>query len=117
VLETAQRLFYSGWQNSATGGLIVQLNRSRMNFRQHPLYRRWSDAAYEHPLAYLAETVPGHVAQMLPVTLIFGPFLPFLVVILFGASVFNAFLVALVILLVATALLIASADSMLAAGG
>lgn len=116
MLEAAQRFFYAGWQHSATGGLIVQLNRSRMNFRQHPLFRRWSDAAYDHRLAYLAEALPGHVAQTLPIVLIFGPFLPFVVVILFGASVFNAFLAAMVIFLVALALLVASADSMLAAG-
>ena len=78
--------------------------------------RRWSDAAYEHRLAYLAESVPGHVAQFLPVALLFGPFLPFVVVIIFGASVFNAFLIALLIFLIAVALLIASADGMLAGG-
>jgi hypothetical protein len=116
MLEATQRILYARWENSATGGLIMQLNRSRMNFRQHPLYRRWSDAAYDHRFAYLAETVPGQVAQALPVILIFGPFLPFLVVIIFGASVFKAFLVALAIFLVALALLIASADSMLATG-
>jgi len=116
MLDTAQRVFFSRWEHSATGGLIMQLNRSRMNFRQHPLYRRWSDAAYNHKFAYLAETVPNQVAQALPVTLIFGPFLPFLVVIIFGTSVFKAFLVALAIFLVAFALLIASADSMLASG-
>ena len=116
MFDAAQRFFWYGWQHSPTGALIVQLNRSRMNFRQHPLYRRWSDAAYEHRLAYLAESVPGHVAQFLPVALLFGPFLPFVVVIIFGASVFNAFLIALLIFLIAVALLIASADGMLAAG-
>jgi hypothetical protein len=116
LLDAAQRILYTSWENSATGALIVQLNRSRMNFRQHPLYRRWSDAAYDHRFAYLAETVPGHVAQLLPVALIFGPMLPFVVVVLFGTSAFKAFLVALAILLVTLALLIASADAMLAAG-
>lgn len=77
-----------GWRSLSSNKVLRQLDVSYNRFYRHPLYRRWSIHAYEHPMAALAEKLPEKIGEVLTMSIVGIPLLALAVQVLFGSSMF-----------------------------
>jgi|GEM_PF-5755184 len=102
-------------QKLSTQFILRELMLARVRNSNHPLFRRWSYAAYDGRFVSLAESIPEQLAQILPLTLITAPFLAFIVILLFGTQTLATIATIIGLLLLIAILMVAAGGTFITA--
>jgi len=103
------------WEHSPTGTIWRQMLLTRSQFARHPLYRYWNHRAFRTRYATLADLIPDHIAQILPIVVMLTPFVGIFITVIFGTGVFRAFLLTVVFVLLSLVLVLAAVVPLLTA--
>lgn len=109
-------IFEDRFQNLSTETIMRSLLLTRIRFSNHPLYRRWSNSAYESRFVQVAEVFPEQIAQIIPLAFVTSPFVALFIALVFGTSTFMTIATIIGVLLLLFVLLIASGGPMVVAG-